>query len=439
MIILGIGSNLGFQLDNLRTAVKLLGKVEKLSVKKVSPIYQSQALLPDNAPAQWNRTFLNLAIACECALTPLELLQRIKEIEVIMGRLSSETWSPRVIDIDILAWDSETHQYQALQIPHPELCNRPFALWPLLDLAPNWQHPLQDISHLNKLWGTRYEGNAPLETLQIPHRVDTPALVGILNLTPNSFSDDGLFNNPELALAHAQNLFAAGAEIIDIGAESTRPGAVLITAEQEWAQLEPVLQLLLQQQKQLFFKPKISIDTRHPQTAAHAIRLGVDWINDVTGFENEQMCEVVVNTPVQCVFMHSLGVPPSQRHVLADQPSVAEQILLWAKERIAKLLSLGVKTEQLIFDPGIGFGKTPQQSLEIIKTVVKFHELNTPLLIGHSRKSFLTQFGVADFNERDVETSILSSYLASHAVDYLRVHNVAMNVRALRVVAELRS
>jgi 2-amino-4-hydroxy-6-hydroxymethyldihydropteridine diphosphokinase / dihydropteroate synthase len=439
MIILGLGSNLGFQLDNLRRAIKLLRQIHSVSIKNISPVYQSDALLPANAPAAWNKTFLNLALSCETTLTPEELLRAIKQIELTLGRdPAADRWSPRIIDIDILLWDELIYQQHNLTIPHPQILKRPFVLWPLLDLLPAWQHPQYNIAEILEQWGARYAGNAPFKTKQIPQRVDTPALVGVLNVTPDSFSDGGEFNTPEKALAQAQTLFEQGAEIIDIGAESTRPDAALITPQQEWAILQPVLQAIQSNFKQQFFKPKVSVDTRHYFVAEQAVQIGIDWLNDVTGFKDDAMCHLIAETKLQCVVMHSLSIPPSQQYVLSLQQDACEQVLMWARQRLDKLLFLGVKPEKIIFDVGIGFSKTPRQSLQLIKEIEKFHSLEVALLVGHSRKLFLKLFGDTQPKERDFATALLSFYLTQHHVNYLRVHNVALNAQALRVGAEFK-
>lgn len=436
MIILGLGSNLGYQLDNLRLAIKLLRNINSLSIKKISPVYQSDALLPPNAPNNWNKTFLNIAVACETTLTPEELLQAVKKIELKMGRHSTETWSPRIIDIDILIWDDLNYQKNNLSIPHTQIMNRPFVLWPLLDLLPDWNHPKHNIKEILVKWGSRLDNSAPFNTKQIPHRIDTSALVGVINITSNSFSDGGEFNNVENAVRQAQELFVAGAEILDIGAEATNPNATSITPQQEWTILQPVLQAIKQHWQHEFFTPQISIDTRHYQVAEQAIQLGVDWINDVTGFNDDNMCRLISGTDLRCVVMHSLSIPPSQQYVLSLEQDACEQVLAWSKNRLEKLFSFGIKPKQIILDVGIGFGKTPRQNLNLIKGIEKFRSLNTNLLVGHSRKSFLKLFGDTQPKERDFATALLSFYLSQRNVDYLRVHNTALNAQVLRIASE---
>jgi 2-amino-4-hydroxy-6-hydroxymethyldihydropteridine diphosphokinase/dihydropteroate synthase len=441
MVILGIGSNLGDKLTNLRRALKQLNKTSKLSILKVAPIYESDALIPENAPKDWNKSFLNTAIKCQTTLTPEQLLDEIKRVEKTIGRPATyKRWSPRLIDIDILAWDQLVIDTDNLKIPQANLTARPFALWPLADLEPNWIYCTPKDSQCGKTvqeivnnWGSRFDGNAPFHTKQIQHRIDCAEIVGIINVTPDSFSDGGLYNKAESALQQAQSLFAAGASILDIGAESTRPGSKQITATEEWERLAPILQELSSCWSNDSFKPKISIDTRHELVANKSIELGADWINDVTGFSKSEMRDAVRDKNVKLVFMHSLSIPPSQNKVLPSDKDPVDYLLSWAKKRIDELINDGIKPDQLIFDPGIGFGKTATQSFAILQRAAEFKQLNIPCLIGHSRKSFLNLFTAALFAERDLETTICAEYLDNIGIDYIRVHNVKMVMDALRI------
>lgn len=432
MLVLGLGTNLGSSLENLRQAIKLLRENKNITVLKISSLYKSDALLPENAPSNWNQPFLNLAVACETELSPDEILIFIKTIEKKLGREQTERWSPRIIDIDILAWDNLVYKKDNLQIPHKELLNRPFALWPLLDLMPNWEHPAETIP-------TQFSNRTSLGTQSIPHRIDASTLVGILNITPDSFSDGGLYNSAETALAQAQKLFDEGAEIIDIGAESTRPGSTPVSPAQEWQALQPIINAINTHWRNQSFKPKISIDTRHYETAEKALALNIDWINDVTGFADPAMQQAVAQSSAKCVVMHNLGVPPTRENVLSTQPDPCQQVLAWAEQRLNSLLKAGIKPEQLIFDIGIGFGKTPQQTIYLLNNIEQFKQLNIPLLVGHSRKSFLNMFGEKLAHERDLETAILSYHLAQHGVDYLRVHNAKANAQAVKMAGNMCS
>jgi len=319
MIILGLGSNLTDRLHHLRQALSALKQIPGLSIQQVSPVYISDALLPDNAPSEWDMSYLNLAIRCEANCSPHELLSQLKQIEKSLGReRESKRWGPRVIDIDILAWDDNIIQTEALSIPRENMLSRPFQLFPFADVASDWVYPLNGSSkgkamaEIAEALGSRFSGEAPFHTRQINQRIDTPQLVGIINVSPDSFSDGGQFFSVENALKQAEKLMISGADIIDLGAESTAPSATPIDAATEWSRLEPVLKTILSEKKHFLIPPKISVDTRHAGTAEKALNLGVDWINDVTGFQDKTMREVVASSHVDCVMMHHLSIPASR-------------------------------------------------------------------------------------------------------------------------------
>ncbi len=436
MVILGLGSNLGDRLQHLRDALQMIKKIPGLNVQQVSPVYISDALLPENAPSEWDRDYLNLALRCETTLDPYKLLELTKNIEKIAGRQHKKNWGPRPIDIDILAWDDLIQYDEKLHIPHEHLLTRPFALWPLADIAPRWIHPIvkKTAAELVLPWGSRFSGEAPLHTRQIQQRADSPQLVGILNITPDSFSDGGKFINPNDAIAQVKNLVADGADIIDIGAEATGPRAKPINAEAEWLRLEPILQMLLPELKRLPITPKISIDTRHSIIAIKALEIGVDWINDVTGLTDPAMRDIIANNTCDVVIMHHLSIPADKTiFIPRDQDPVAN-ILHWGEKQIALLEKNNIHRERIIFDIGIGFGKTAEQDLELLNRITEFKKLNVRLLAGHSRKYFLQQFTQKPPIERDIETLSCSLHLANQEINYLRVHHIENHARAFKTI-----
>lgn len=440
MIILGLGSNLGDRLAHLRTALEMIKKIPGLSVQQVSPLYLSDALLPDKAPADWDLPYINLALRCTCSQKPLELLQELKRIEGQLGRSQkTASWGPRTLDIDILAWDDLSLESKVLTLPHPHLLERPFALWPLADIAASWKFPLpgsyqdQTAAELVEKWGSRFSGLGPLRVKQIYQRIDTPRLVGVLNVTPDSFSDGGTFLDVEKALVHALNLVNAGAEVIDIGAESTAPNSNRLDQDTEWQRLLPILQALKDAQTDFLIAPKISVDTRHAETARKALNFGLDWINDVTGLEDPIMRQIMAETDKDCVVMHHTSIPASRNHIVPRNQDIVKLIYEWGMRHLDRLEQAGIARDRIIFDPGIGFGKAPEHSLELIRNVNAFEGLGTRVLIGHSRKSFLSLFTPYPSSERDIETLAISLYLAKQRVDYLRVHQVEMCARGLRV------
>jgi 2-amino-4-hydroxy-6-hydroxymethyldihydropteridine diphosphokinase/dihydropteroate synthase len=437
MVILGLGSNIGDRLANLRKAFRLLKNISNFNIEQVSPIYISDALLPKNADVSWNRPYLNLAIRVTTSLGPLALLEKIKSIEKQCGRDASIDWSPRIIDIDILAWDDLVKYDDKLHIPHEHLHERPFALLPLKDIAPFWIYPLPG-PHQGKTAveiATQWDPNdIPFHTRTIAQRIDTPALVGIVNITPDSFSDGGKYLQTDSALQKIIALVEDGADVVDLGAESTGPKAKSIDPMEEWERLEPILCTILQQKSHMLIAPKISIDTRHAYVAEKALALGVNWINDVTGLDHAKMRAIVANKACDIVFMHHLGVPVSQSKLIPYNEDPVAHVYQWAEKR---LLELDIQRERLIFDIGIGYGKTPEQSLMLLKNISLFKKLGVRLLVGHSRKSFLSQFTQEPAANRDIETVAISEHLAEQEVDYLRVHHINHHARALKVQCAL--
>jgi 2-amino-4-hydroxy-6-hydroxymethyldihydropteridine diphosphokinase/dihydropteroate synthase len=442
MVILGLGSNQGDRLFYLRAALNLIKKIPDLTVERVSPVYISDALLLENSPHSWDTPYLNLGLRCETTLAPLALLEQTKKIETQLGRQRLHAWAPRPIDIDILAWDDRVLYDEKLHIPHEHLPTRPFALWPLADLAPRWIYPLQNhffgktATEIAAQWPSRFNGDAPLHTRQIAQRIDTSQLMGIMNVTPDSFSDGGMLTE-STTTKQAYDLVAAGADILDIGAEATGPRAKAIDATVEWQRLKPHLQSVLQARQQMDVPPKISVDTRHFQVAKKALALGVDWINDVSGLTDPNMREVISAAQCDVIIMHHLTIPQNNAVFLPLDKNPVELVYAWAESQLCQLEKNGIARQRVIVDIGIGFGKTPAQSLELLQQITQFQQLDCRLLVGHSRKSFLTLFNDITPKERDIETLPVSLYLSLQGVDYLRLHNVAMCARALKIAAAL--
>lgn len=443
MIVLGLGSNIGDRLSHLRAALKRLRQLPALTIKQISPIYQSEALLPENAPPDWNQPYLNCAISADTSLSPHDLLVELKKIEWSIGRKPEKRhWGPRILDIDILVFHNEILRTDALTVPHENLLERPFALWPLADVYPEWVCPLphfsgQTVEMLIKPWGSRFDGRAPFRTTQIPHRIDTAALMGILNITPDSFSDGGLFLNSDLAIEKAKSLVHQGAEILDIGAESTAPHATPITPEEERKRLSPILQPLIQAKKSMLIPPIISLDTHHVETAAWALQLGVDWINDQSGLSDPAMVALLADTSHDVVIMHQLGLPARRDTVFSAHENVPEVVSHWAAAQLSRLEKNGINPERIILDPGIGFGTSPLQSLSLIRQIHLLTHLGARVLVGHSRKSFFSELTPYPAKDRDIETTAMAPFLSEQGVNYLRVHNVDMCARLFRIMSAL--
>lgn len=256
-------------------------------------------------------------------------------------------------------------------------------------------------------------------------------IVGILNLTPDSFSNTSGYETDDAALFHALEMIQNNVHVIDIGAESTRPGATPLSPDEEWHRLEPLLSKLIHLAHT--GGTQISIDTRHATTASYALALGVDWINDVSGLRNPAMLNVLSKATCNIVFMHSLSIPANPDVVVDTNENIIEILSHFAQETIEKCASFGITKERLTFDPGLGFGKTAEQSLEILHRIEELQEIALPLFIGHSRKSFLTKFSPAPASERDALTLAVSEYLLAKKVNYLRVHDVPHHMQLLKL------
>ena len=440
MWILGLGSNLGDRLGYLRRAIHLLKSLKSqgvpFEIETISPIYESEALLPPDAPSNWNLPFLNLALKCQSALSPGELLREVKAIEEKMGRIFRGHWAPREIDIDLLALGQTVITEERLSIPHRSLMERPFAVLPMADLLPEWIHPgsgpYSGMSLQRRISQWREEsaqGDLPFGT-QRSQKTFTE-LMGISNLTPDSFSDGGELSSHEAFLNRTTEWVHSGIRIFDLGAESTRPGATFVSAEEEITRLTPHLHDLKTRHTHTLDPVLISIDTRHPKTARWAIQQGAHWINDVSGLSHPDMIEVIADSNCDAVFMHSLSVPADRHLLMPAHLNPVDEILNWAERRLVELSQKGIARERLIFDPGIGFGKTLQQNWQILKECHKFHALGVRILIGHSRKSFLNVMSSKPFRDRDVETASLSIHLCGQGIDYLRVHHPILNQSAM--------
>jgi dihydropteroate synthase len=244
-------------------------------------------------------------------------------------------------------------------------------------------------------------------------------LVGILNVTPDSFSDGNQFLEPEKAVTQATRLFSEGASLVDIGAESTRPGAIVLSAEQEWERLEPVLRQLLE-----LFPGKLSVDTYHPETAKKALALGDVIINDVTGMNNPAMVAIIVTHQAKCIISQLPGKDIQAAHqgeLLSSIQEVRDGLLNKAK----LLESEGIKRQYIILDPGIGFGKTPELNRELLRFAEQVPDYQ--VMIGYSRKRFLGE------HRMDLEPNLAAGRVAIAAgAAYLRIHDVSGHHKLLQ-------
>jgi len=257
--------------------------------------------------------------------------------------------------------------------------------------------------------------------------LDHTVIVGIVNVTPDSFSDGGKFLDPAKAVELAVRLADEGAEILDVGGESTRPGAEPVAAEEEWRRVGPVLKTLRPKTA-----AKISIDTYKPEIAAKALAAGADMVNDVTGLRDPQMIALAAKERAPVVVMHMQGEPRTMQKKPKYGDVVAE-ILAFLQGRTKAALAGGIDPHAIVVDPGIGFGKEPEHNTEILRRLDEFRSLGFPVLVGTSRKSFLGAFGGGTPGER-LEASLATAVLAAErGADLVRVHDVAATAKALRI------
>lgn len=258
--------------------------------------------------------------------------------------------------------------------------------------------------------------------LSLLQDIKQPRLMGILNVTPDSFSDGGMFLDPDLAIQQGIMMIESGAAIIDLGGESTRPSSSETSAEEEIKRVMPMLRELIQRYPHITY----SIDTRHAATAAAAIELGATIVNDISALQHDpQMAFLLAKHPqVQVILMHMQGQPQTMQ----DAPFYTDlmgEIKDFFAQRIAFCTSVGIATARLILDVGIGFGKTAQHNLQLLAQLDAFKELGLPLVLGASRKSFIDQYSPSSVQDRLAGSLAAALVSAMQGVEILRVHDVA--------------
>jgi dihydropteroate synthase len=262
----------------------------------------------------------------------------------------------------------------------------------------------------------------------------TPRIMGILNVTPDSFSDGGLFLDPERAIAHGVELAAEGADILDVGGESTRPGAEAVDAAEERARVEPVIAGLASAEGP---GAELSIDTSKAAVAAIALDRGATIVNDVTALRADpDLAGLCAERRCTVVLMHMQGDPRTMQ-LEPSYDDVVDDVRAFLAERIEAAVDAGVDERRIWVDPGIGFGKTMIHNLELLQRLGELRELGRPIVIGTSRKSFLGRLTGREAHER-LGGTIASNVLAlAGGADVFRVHDVAEVARALRVAAAI--
>ncbi len=258
--------------------------------------------------------------------------------------------------------------------------------------------------------------------------LNAPKVMGIVNVTPDSFSDGGRFISTDKAIAHAHDLVAQGADILDIGGESTRPGATPVPLDEELSRVIPVIEGLAG------IGVPLSIDTYKPEVMRAAILAGVDIVNDVCALQEPQALEIVAASDVGVCLMHMQGRPQNMQQDPQYQ-DVVQEVYDFLKGRLAAAEQAGIAKARITLDPGFGFGKRTAHNLALLEGLSTLQKLGAPLLIGLSRKSVLGQVAGADVNERLYASLAASVIAVMKGANIVRVHDVKATVEALKVAS----
>ena len=272
-----------------------------------------------------------------------------------------------------------------------------------------------------------------------------PLVMGVLNVTPDSFSDGGQFSAEDDALNHARLLIAAGSNIIDIGGESTRPGAERISIDEEQRRVLRVIERIAQEPSFVASGAKLSIDTMNSQTAKAAVAAGAEIINDVSGgLADEKMFAVAAESGAILVISHWRGFS-DRMDSLNEYQDVARDVAQELSARVEVAIAAGVKREKIVIDPGLGFAKDMQQNWKLVARLDELEKLGLPILVGASRKRFIAgmlepdEAGEVSNSRRDLATAVLTALLLQRKLWGIRVHNVLATTDAIDVVEALRN
>ncbi|KAF2805724.1 folic acid synthesis protein [Mytilinidion resinicola] len=427
---IALGSNLGDRIRWIEEACKamesgggLKGEIgHDIRILRTSSLWQTSAMyVLDQAD------FLNGVCEIETLLSPIELLDRLQAIENQLGRVKLIDKGPRNIDLDILLYDQTIFLNERLQIPHKLMLEREFVLRPLSDAALN-RLPLGGAPMTSYTPLSLHSRQLPPITPHHTHR--KTHIMSILNVTPDSFSDGGLHSPhdathlSETAAAH----IASGATLLDVGGQSTRPGAPQVSSKEELARVLPAIRAIRALPAAAAIA--ISVDTYRAGVAAAAVAAGADMVNDVSaGAMDPAMLATVARLGCTVCLMHMRGTPATMndrasypRGVVA---TVAEELL----ERVRAAEAAGIRRWRIVLDPGIGFAKTQEHNLELLRNLGQLRAYPGleafPWLVGTSRKAFVGRItGVKEARERTWGTAAAVSAAVAGGADVVRVHDV---------------
>src|SRR6266540_5106261 len=263
--------------------------------------------------------------------------------------------------------------------------------------------------------------------------LDRTHVMGVLNVTPDSFSDGGRYLAPEAAIQRGLEMAEEGASILDVGGESTRPGSASVSAEEEWHRIDPVLRGVARK-----IAIPISIDTRKPDVAEKALGRGAAIINDVTGLSDPAMARLASKAHAGVVIMHMRGDPATMQRA-PRYTNVVEEVREFLADRAKAAMAAGIEREAIAIDPGMGFGKTVDHNLDLLRNLDGIAALDHPVVVGVSRKSFIAHLGGGERMEDRLAGSLAAATLAAtRGADVIRAHDVTETVRAMRVADGVR-
>ncbi|WFD44789.1 trifunctional dihydropteroate synthetase [Malassezia psittaci] len=474
--VIAFGSNLGDRLAHIETALELLDAHEDVKIIDTSFLYETQPMYYTDQPR-----FLNGACRVLTRLSPNALLKFTQHIEKQVGRNKDHVPvnGPRVIDLDILLYgEQQIHDGDHLIVPHPRIAERAFALLPLTDLMPNVEHPvlqrsMQQLS--NALWRRdAFESKDVARVLPLKRTQwrwgQRTLVMAILNATPDSFSDGGKFADEEAVVKHALEMVRQGADVLDIGGQSTAPNAVEVSAQEEIERVVPLIKALVQQEITI----PISIDTYRASVARAALDAGATIVNDISGGERDPaMLPLIAERQCPYILMHMRGDASTMTSMTDYQGDVIGGVKHELEQRLVKALDAGVRRWNILLDPGIGFAKDTQGNLDLLRALPHIVGANGvragidepveysaatafdpnqpfaslahfPMLLGISRKRFLgkltqKQHSAMQPPEARVHATMAActAAIATKCVDMIRIHDVEAAIDTVRTADAL--
>jgi dihydropteroate synthase len=419
MILIALGANLRSRFGSPRDTLHFA--VSEMMREGIQVLYQSPVYLTAPVPISDQPWYHNAVIRVVTKHTPTELLQVLQSIENRFGRIRSERNAPRIIDLDILAYHDVVMESDDLILPHPRLQERAFVTYPLRDVAADWAHPVYHLS-VSEMIEKLPEGQEIIKTYR-------PLIMGIVNVTPDSFSDGGQYHDSSRAIAHGLKLIAEGADILDIGGESTRPMAGPVAPEDEQQRILPVIEGLRNA------GALISVDTRNASTMRAALRAGAGMINDVSALTHDpQSVDVLKESDCRICLMHMQGTPETMQ-INPQYGDVVRDVYDYLKHQIDVCVSNGIAKERMMVDVGIGFGKTVDHNIALIENLGAFRTLGMDVLFAGSRKSFIEKICDRTIPPEDRLPGSLALLTKAYQenVKVIRVHDVAQTRQFLDV------